>query len=53
MWSDPNGPADGGGNLADELAGKNPGPPNNTINYINEIGIAAPLGKAGLGCFCR
>jgi hypothetical protein len=38
-------------NLADRREAKNPPPPNGTINNINEIGIAHPERKAGLGCF--
>ena len=43
-----NGPADGGGNLADAKPAKNPAAANNTINYINEIAIGGPVRKAGL-----
>jgi hypothetical protein len=39
--SDSYGPADGGGNLAEATAAKNPAIPNGTINYFNEIGAAS------------
>jgi hypothetical protein len=50
MRSDSYGPADGGGNLAEATAAKNPLRPNSTINYFNEIGMPSPVRKAGLGC---
>ncbi len=50
MRSDSYGPADGGGNLAEALASKNPLQPNSTINYFNKIGAVSPVRKAGLGC---
>jgi hypothetical protein len=50
MRSDSYGPADGGGNLADATAAKNPAAPNGTINYFNKIGAVSSVRKAGLGC---
>ena len=50
MRSDSYGPADGGGNLAEAKAPKNPPRPNSTINYFNKIGAIHPVRKAGLGC---
>src|SRR5690349_9507447 len=50
VLSDSNGPADGGRNLADALAAKNPPRLNSTINYFNKIGAVSPVRKAGLGC---
>jgi hypothetical protein len=43
MGSDSYGPADGGGNLAEATAAKNPAIPNGTINYFNEIGAASSV----------
>jgi len=43
------GPADGGGNLADAMAAKNPPRPISTINYFNKIGMVSPVRRAGLG----
>jgi hypothetical protein len=31
-----------GGNLADAMAAKNPGVPNDAINYFNKIGAVNP-----------
>jgi hypothetical protein len=50
MRSDSYGPADGGGNLAEPMAAKNPLRPNGTINYFNKIGPFSSVRKAGLGC---
>src|SRR5262245_60694472 len=50
MRSDSYGPADGGRNLAEPIAAKNPASANSTINYFNEIGTISPVRKAGLGC---
>jgi hypothetical protein len=49
MRSDSSGPADGGGNLAEAKAAKNPPAANGTINYFNKIGTVSPVRKAGLG----
>ncbi|MGB2598113.1 MAG: hypothetical protein WBC87_24715, partial [Pseudolabrys sp.] len=41
--------SDGGGNLADAMAAKNPPRPISTINYFNKTGGISPVRKAGLG----
>jgi hypothetical protein len=49
MRSDSYGPADGGGNLAEASAAKNPPASNGTINNFNKIGTVSPVRKAELG----
>jgi hypothetical protein len=43
MGSDSYGPADGGGNLAEATAAKNPAALYGTINYVNTIGMVSPV----------